>query len=92
MKNLLTFSTGTTYYNILVTIGSVNWTVRHRYKEFVDLHSKLVNGQSIGRDLLPPKKVNIETLSLGFCHTKTIFVLISNYFFAGHWKSIASIS
>lgn len=50
---------GTTYYNIQVSIGTVNWTVRHRYKEFVELHSKLVNGQSIGRDLLPPKKVNI---------------------------------
>lgn len=50
-------SIGTTFYDIHVTVGSVNWTVRHRFKEFVDLHNKLVNGQSIGRDLLPPKKV-----------------------------------
>lgn len=47
-----------TYYNILVSVGNVNWTVRRRFKEFVDLHTKLVSGQSIGRDLLPPKKVN----------------------------------
>lgn len=64
IRNLLIFNgkkfisiAGTTYYNIHVSIGTVNWTVRHRYKEFVELHSKLVNGQSIGRDLLPPKKV-----------------------------------
>lgn len=49
---------GVTFYNIHIAIGNVNWTVRHRYKEFVDLHLKLVNEQSIGRDLLPPKKVN----------------------------------
>lgn len=49
---------GTTFYDIHISVGSVNWTVRHRYNEFVDLHLKLVNGQSIGRDLLPPKKVN----------------------------------
>lgn len=48
---------GVTFYNIIVTIGNVNWSVRHRFSEFVDLHTKLVNGQSIGRDLLPPKKV-----------------------------------
>lgn len=56
IEKLIPFA-GTTYYNIHVSIGSVNWTVRHRYKEFVELHTKLVNGQSIGRDLLPPKKV-----------------------------------
>lgn len=49
---------GTTFYNIHISIGNVYWTVRHRYNEFVELHAKLVNGQSIGRDLLPPKKVN----------------------------------
>lgn len=51
---------GTTFYNIHISIGNVYWTVRHRYKEFVDLHAKLVNGQSIGRDLLPPKKVRMQ--------------------------------
>lgn len=61
IENSLNFS-GTTFYNILVSIGNVNWTVRHRYKEFVELHTKLVNGQSIGRDLLPPKKVNSKSL------------------------------
>lgn len=55
---------GTTFFNIHVSIGNVHWTVRHRFKEFVDLHAKLVNGQSIGRDLLPPKKVNKK---LHFC-------------------------
>lgn len=65
---------GTTFYNIHVAIGTVNWTVRHRFKEFVDLHSKLVNGQSIGRDLLPPKKVNKSDI---FCMFDVWNTLIS---------------
>lgn len=48
---------GITFYDIHITIGSISWTVQHRYKEFVELHEKLVSGQSIARDLLPPKKV-----------------------------------
>lgn len=51
------FSIGTTYYDIHISVGNVSWTVRKRFKEFVELHNKLVSGQSIGRDLLPPKKV-----------------------------------
>lgn len=52
---------GITYYDIHINIGFVSWTVQHRYKEFVDLHEKLVSGQSIARDLLPPKKVIYKT-------------------------------
>lgn len=50
---------GTTFYEIHIDIGLIHWTVQHRYKEFVDLHDSLVSGQSIARDLLPPKKVSI---------------------------------
>lgn len=94
---MLTFSSlhnlGTTYYNILVTIGSVSWTVRHRYKEFVDLHSKLVNGQSIGRDLLPPKKVNMITLFLCFLSLlkRYLYFILVDFSSTGYWESIASI-
>lgn len=90
---MISFS-GTTYYNIHVSIGSVNWTVRHRYKEFVELHTKLVNGQSIGRDLLPPKKVNTLTLrknklKITVYNSPSNFVVLIR--FQGHWQSITSI-
>lgn len=81
-----TLFTGTTYYNIHVSIGTVNWTVRHRYKEFVELHSKLVNGQSIGRDLLPPKKVTFLTFAV--CVPKSEIVLmhfLRLISIQGHW-------
>lgn len=48
---------GTTYYNIKVTcFHNVEWTVSRRYRDFHDLHEKLVS-YSIGKDLLPKKKV-----------------------------------
>lgn len=84
--------TGTTYYNIHVAIGSVNWTVRHRYKEFVELHSKLVSGQSISRDLLPPKKVCVLPLSHDLGVQGVKINKKCNSIIAGHWQSIDAIS
>lgn len=50
---------GTAFYDIHVTVAQVNWTVQHRFKEFVELNDKLVTGHSISSDLLPPKKVGV---------------------------------
>ncbi|XP_050442567.1 nischarin [Adelges cooleyi] len=46
-----------TYYNIKVNVGEVAWTVRKRYKEFADLHAKLVNDHTVTKDILPGKKI-----------------------------------
>lgn len=48
---------GVTIYIISVHVGEISWTVRRRYKQFVELHDKLVNGHGIAYDILPPKKV-----------------------------------
>ncbi|KAG5667802.1 hypothetical protein PVAND_015771 [Polypedilum vanderplanki] len=48
---------GISYYNIKVTCyHNIEWTVSRRYRDFHDLHEKLIN-YSISRDLLPKKKV-----------------------------------
>lgn len=50
-----------TYYDIQVCVGpTIVWTVRRRYREFVDLNDKLISGHSISKDLLPPKKVELH--------------------------------
>lgn len=46
-----------TYYKITVKVGSVNWSVSHRYSEFVELHDKLVSDHGVTKEWLPPKKV-----------------------------------
>lgn len=46
-----------TYYKIAVNVGAVNWSVWHRYSDFVDLHDGLVAHHGVAKDLLPPKKV-----------------------------------
>lgn len=48
---------GVTYYTIAVNVGPHNWTVAHRYREFRELHERLVVEHGISKDLLPPKKV-----------------------------------
>nr|XP_020028661.1 nischarin-like isoform X1 [Castor canadensis] len=44
-------------YIIQVTDGSHEWTVKHRYSDFHDLHEKLVAERKIDKNLLPPKKI-----------------------------------
>uniref|UniRef100_A0A8C2SLB7 Nischarin n=1 Tax=Capra hircus TaxID=9925 RepID=A0A8C2SLB7_CAPHI len=45
-------------YIIQITDGSHEWTVKHRYSDFHDLHEKLVAEKKIDRSLLlPPKKI-----------------------------------
>ncbi|KAM6170317.1 nischarin [Rhynchocyon petersi] len=54
-----------TVYIIQVTDGNHEWTVKHRYSNFHDLHEKLVAEKKIDKNLLPPKKIigkNSKTL------------------------------
>uniref|UniRef100_A0A8C0H7S9 Nischarin n=1 Tax=Chelonoidis abingdonii TaxID=106734 RepID=A0A8C0H7S9_CHEAB len=44
-------------YIIQVSVGSHQWTVKHRYSDFHDLHEKLVSEKKIDKNLLPPKKI-----------------------------------
>ncbi|XP_054451439.1 nischarin isoform X2 [Pteronotus mesoamericanus] len=46
-----------TVYIIQVTVGNHEWTVKHRYSDFHDLHEKLVAEKKIDKNLLPPKKI-----------------------------------
>ncbi|XP_075795543.1 nischarin isoform X4 [Pelodiscus sinensis] len=46
-----------TVYIIQVNVGSHQWTVKHRYSDFHDLHEKLVSEKRIDKNLLPPKKI-----------------------------------
>ncbi len=57
---------GTTFYDIHVNVGKINWTVQHRFKEFVELNDKLVTGHSISSDLLPPKKVSKDIVTVTY--------------------------
>jgi hypothetical protein len=44
-------------YMIVVRVGSISWTVLHRYNDFVELHEKLVSDHGVAKDILPPKKM-----------------------------------
>ncbi|XP_077385751.1 nischarin isoform X2 [Festucalex cinctus] len=46
-----------TVYIIEVLDGEHNWTVKHRYSDFHDLHEKLTAEKKVERHLLPPKKM-----------------------------------
>ncbi|XP_058462058.1 nischarin [Malaya genurostris] len=45
------------YYEILIKCGHIMWTVKRRYRDFDDLHNKLVQERSVSKDKLPPKKI-----------------------------------
>lgn len=45
------------YYLIEVRIDKIKWVVKHRYKDFSELHECLVNDHGVAKDTLPPKKV-----------------------------------
>lgn len=46
-----------TFYNIEMKVGPVQWTVKHRYSEFAELHDVLVQEHCVEKDILPPKKL-----------------------------------
>lgn len=50
---------GVVYYEIVVRCSdNINWSVRHRYSEFYELHEKLVQDYGVPREWLPPKRVS----------------------------------
>lgn len=57
-------SVGVTYYDIKVRVGRVEWLVERRYKDFAQLHDKLVEEVAISKKLLPPKKVRPQNISM----------------------------
>ncbi|XP_018600159.1 nischarin isoform X1 [Scleropages formosus] len=46
-----------TVYIIEVTVGSHQWSIKHRYSDFHELHEKLTAEKKIDKNLLPPKKM-----------------------------------
>ncbi|CAD7011886.1 nischarin [Ceratitis capitata] len=50
-------STGVVYYDIKVRVHQVEWLVERRYRDFAQLHEKLVDEIAISKKLLPPKKL-----------------------------------
>ncbi|XP_067854712.1 nischarin isoform X2 [Heptranchias perlo] len=44
-------------YIIEVKVGNHQWTVKHRYSDFHELHEKLTAEKRIDKNLLPPKKI-----------------------------------
>ena len=44
-------------FDAYLFLGEVWWTVKHRYKEFDQLHSLLVLNHGLRKDLLPAKKI-----------------------------------
>lgn len=57
ISNAETDNNGVTYYLVKVNVGDVTWTVQKRYKEFLELHKKLVNEHTVTKDILPGKKI-----------------------------------
>ena len=48
---------GVTYYVVRVDVDKVNWTVRHRFRDFAELHEVLVDSAvGIAKVSLPEKR------------------------------------
>ena len=47
---------GVTFYRVKVVMANHHWTVDRRYKDFAELHAKLVDAGGIEKDKLPEKK------------------------------------
>lgn len=59
-----TTSDGVVYYEILIkSWQNVEWHVKHRYRDFDELHDKLIQ-RAVGKELLPGKKVNRKNFNL----------------------------
>lgn len=50
-------SDNVTFYQVCVRVGGVSWTVSHRYRDFLELHERLVADHGVSKDQLPPKKI-----------------------------------
>lgn len=73
-----------TYYEIMIKSANYAWTVKHRFKDFVELHEILVSERSVSV-VLPPKKVS-------FNHSNFLFNFRLNiFFFQGNWKQKPNI-
>ncbi|XP_045481982.1 nischarin [Harmonia axyridis] len=48
---------GVIFYEIRVSVGDIYWHVTHRYNDFFELHTKLVNDHGVVKDILPSKKL-----------------------------------
>ncbi|GFU03055.1 hypothetical protein TNCV_113631 [Trichonephila clavipes] len=48
---------GFTNYAIEVRIPPFKWQVMRRYRQFVELHEKMIKNFSVNKNLLPPKKL-----------------------------------
>ncbi|XP_044764951.1 nischarin [Coccinella septempunctata] len=48
---------GVTLYEIKISVGDIFWIVTHRYNDFFELHTKLVNDHGVAKDILPSKKL-----------------------------------
>ncbi|KAK9890366.1 hypothetical protein WA026_010459 [Henosepilachna vigintioctopunctata] len=47
----------TVFYIIQVFVGEIYWSVKHRYNDFYELNTKLVNDHGVAKDILPCKKL-----------------------------------
>jgi len=46
-----------TWYEIRVQIGEIFWKIKRRFREFVELHDRLVDESGVDKDSLPEKKL-----------------------------------
>ena len=46
-----------TWYEIRVQIAEIFWKIKRRFREFVELHDRLVDESGVDKDSLPEKKL-----------------------------------